>query len=70
MPVNIVTQLESNWCWAAVAVAVNCLFSPESAMQQCGVAKPVLTTRCRSARQSIVARTRNYATYRRSFRTL
>lgn len=44
MPVNMAVQLESNWCWAAVAVAVNCLFSPESEVQQCGIAQPVLTT--------------------------
>jgi Papain-like cysteine protease AvrRpt2 len=36
-------QLESEWCWAAVAQAVKTFFSPTSAITQCTIAHPVLT---------------------------
>src|SRR5579872_199896 len=36
-------QLESEWCWAAVAQAIKTFFSPNSAITQCTIAQPVLT---------------------------
>jgi len=36
-------QLESEWCWAAVAQAIKTFFSPASAPTQCAIAQPVLT---------------------------
>ena len=44
MPVTMIPQQESNWCWAAVTVTVNALFSPGSTLMQCDVAKPVLVS--------------------------
>ena len=42
MPIVMPMQLEPNWCWAAVTVSVNGLFSPGSILSQCDVARPVL----------------------------
>jgi hypothetical protein len=42
MAINMTSQAETNWCWAAVAVSVNSFFTPSSTLQQCGVASPVL----------------------------
>lgn len=36
-------QLESEWCWAAVAQAIKTFFSPSSAVTQCQIAQPVVS---------------------------
>ena len=38
---QIQTQLEKNWCWAAVAATVSSYFFPTKAMQQCQIATSV-----------------------------
>ncbi len=45
-------QLESEWCWAAVAQAIKTFFSPTAELTQCRIAQPVLTVE-----QSIAAAT-------------
>lgn len=42
MPIVMPMQSEPNWCWAAVTVSVNGLFSSGSTLTQCAVAKSVL----------------------------
>jgi hypothetical protein len=42
MPFPIQTQLEEEWCWAAVAASVDNYFNPISSVPQCRIATNVL----------------------------
>lgn len=42
MPFPIQTQIEAEWCWAAVAASVDSYFNPTSGVPQCGIAGDVL----------------------------
>ena len=42
MPFELEQQLEDQWCWAAVTLAVERYFSPASTLSQCQIAEAVL----------------------------
>lgn len=49
VPLRVLKQEYSEWCWAAVSVSVNLVFRPDSAHTQCELAGSVLGRQCCSS---------------------
>jgi hypothetical protein len=46
MPFEIETQLQDQWCWAAVSASISGYYSPEDKWSQCKIASYVLAGNC------------------------
>jgi hypothetical protein len=46
LPFNMETQLQSEWCWSAVAVSVARFYQPSSTITQCDLAQLELNNDC------------------------